>query len=95
MHGWESVDTGRCVRCAIYTEKSDLLFGHDGRAYCLSCGVPPVPRSTQQQPQPTTREDVVWVAALRSPIEQRARVVAGAMLLLTLAFPLTACVSQL
>jgi hypothetical protein len=93
MHGWESFDTGRCVRCAIYTETSDLLFGHDGRAYCVSCGAPPAP-----PPRPRSavyREHLAWSSPDRSPNDQRVRLVVGAMLVLTLAFPLAACVSQL
>lgn len=87
MHGWETLDTARCARCRIYTETSDLTLGGDGHPYCGSCGGPSAP-----DPRASADE---WTARARSPLEQRARVVVGAMLLMTLAFPLAACVSQL
>ena len=85
---WESVETARCERCRIYTPRGDLVFGPDGKAYC--CGVPESAYRT------SARVEDSWVTVRhRTPIERTTRLVIGAMLAMTIAFPLAACCSQL
>ena len=83
---WESVETARCNRCRIFTPRSDLVFGPDGNSYC--CGIPGEAYRVA--------EDARRIAALRqTPLERTTRLVVAAMLVLTFAFPLAACCSQL
>lgn len=93
MHGWETLDTARCERCAIYTPTSDLVLGPDGRPYCLTCGAPPV--ATARRAGVSISVDDEWVRPPRTSADHRVRLVAGLMVLATLAFPLAACISQL
>ena len=94
MHGWETVETARCARCAIYTPTSDVVLGPDGRPYCLSCGAPRVTaaRSPASARQPFDDE---WVRPSNARTNPRVRLAVALMLVVTLAFPLAACVSQL
>jgi hypothetical protein len=92
MHGWETVDTARCTRCAIYTPTSDLVLGPDQKPYCIACG-PPVRTAP---PVSSLEEDwEVWASPARRTLERPARVVAALMVFGAIAFPLAACVSQL
>ncbi|MBX3231539.1 MAG: hypothetical protein KIT84_24075 [Labilithrix sp.] len=66
----------------MYTPTTELIFSA-GRAYCTSCGVPAV-------------ADVGdWELHAPKTLEHHARVAALVMLVVTLCFPLAACVSQL
>ncbi|MBX3209312.1 MAG: hypothetical protein KF764_30040 [Labilithrix sp.] len=93
MHGWATLDTARCARCRIYTATSDLTLGGDGQPYCSPCGGPPVV-APPASPARRASEDA-WTEPARSRLERRARVAVAAMLVVTFAFPLAACVSQL
>ena len=90
MHGWDTVETARCTRCAIYTPTCHLVLAPDGRAYCLSCGAP---ETTSAAVDDASAD--AWVRPPSAAADQRVRVVAAFMLLVTLAFPLAACVSHL
>ena len=90
MAGWTSVDTARCEACAIYTPKQDIVFGQDGRPYCVQCGAPPYASTASD-----ARPQVLIPPAYRSLIQDHVRVVVAAILLVALAFPIAACVSQL
>lgn len=93
MHGWKQVDTARCERCSVYTPTMDLVFSEDGRPYCTSCGVPP---ARVYVPRADVRAEVLeWLPMPRMRLEHHARVAALVMLVVTLCFPLAACVSQL
>ena len=131
--GWQTVETGRCSKCSVFTEKSELLFGKNGLAYCTSCGVPPSantasvnapvsepPRAgrwdawtkswwtarslrsearTFFRPRPVANPYAAAVMAMppmyRNVIQHHVRYIIGAILLVTLSFPIAACVSQL
>ena len=81
MHGWHSVDTARCVTCAVYTPTADLRSGPDGKPYCVLCGIPP------------SIDD--WVVLPRPALTRTARIVACVMLLVPVVSMLAACASQL
>lgn len=91
MHGWESVDTARCSGCGIYTPTSDLRLAKDGRPYCFACPEPAATRPTSV----SLDDDWLEVGVRHPALEKRARVTAAVMLIVTLAFPLAACASQL
>lgn len=79
---WDAVETARCAGCGVYGDRSDLVLGPDGNAYC--CGVP------LDAYVVVTRRDVAPDRVARAT-----RLIIGTMLLVTLAFPLAACCSQL
>jgi hypothetical protein len=91
MGGWTMVDTARCVRCRIYTERSELLFTEDGRPCCITCGL----RSDFSDVDASPPGEA-WVIADRpGPLEPRVRIAAALMVFATLAFPIAAFLSQL
>ena len=94
MHGWETVETARCARCAVYTPTCDVVLGPDGRPYCLSCGAP---STTAPRSPATAREpfDDEWVRPPRARAGQHIRLAVAVMLIVTFTFPLAACASQL
>lgn len=92
MHGWESVETVRCSGCGIYTPTSDLRLAPGGRPYCFACPAPAASPRREPRGDGMSFEEG-WPR--RSPIERSARVTAAVMLIVTLAFPLAACASQL
>lgn len=101
MHGWKQVDTARCERCSVYTPTTDLVFSTDGRPFCTGCGVPktaPPPRPRVYAAPSHVGSDAGladWAPSPQLHLEHHARVAALVMLVVTLCFPLAACVSQL
>lgn len=101
MHGWKQVDTARCERCAVYTPTTDLVFSADGRPFCSVCGVPktaapPAPKARVYVPAADVGVSVDWAAPYPPMrLDHHARVAALVMVVVTLCFPLAACVSQL
>lgn len=102
MHGWKQVDTARCERCSVYTPTTDLVFSSDGRPYCSTCGVPktaakPAPKARVYVPAADVNVSSDWAASpyARTRLDHHARVAALVMVVITLCFPLAACVSQL
>ena len=96
MHGWESVETVRCAGCAIYTPRGDVVLDRDGRPRCGPC-LPAAPAPEVEVPSSVADDE--WVVARRPASLAWApgpvRMAIAALLILTLAFPIAACVSQL
>jgi hypothetical protein len=83
---WKSVDTVRCIRCAVFTPTDDILYTTSGDAYCTTCGAPPV------SIRPPVSPIAVSTAHLRkSPVA----IAAAAVLAVVMSFFVAACASQL
>jgi hypothetical protein len=110
MNGWASVDLAPCVRCAVYVDTTELGRASDGHRYCATClvareGHGPRAREAARAYEAADAHaeearDVDatddWALPTAGPtLDRRAKLVAGAMLLVTLAFPIAACFSQL
>jgi hypothetical protein len=85
MGGWTFVETVRCARCRVFTPENEVVSHGNGRRLCLGCA--PLEASSWVAPPIPSYEAL----RTRGPV----RVVAAVMLLLTMAFPFAACVSQL
>jgi hypothetical protein len=88
------IETARCARCAVYTPIEDLRRATSGLLYCDVCGVPP---ASARAPSwtPSWEDDLSWVRRSNGFVLDRpTRIVAGLMIVITLVFPLAACLSQ-
>lgn len=84
---WQTIDTVRCTRCAVFTPTDDLAFATDGSTYCVSCGPPPVIDLESLVSDPPRRPRNL----ARSPLA-----IAAAAVAFTIAgFFVAACASQL
>jgi hypothetical protein len=95
MKRWSTVTTVRCAGCSVFTPEGEILLGTRGEALCGGCA------ASQAVPADAAGErEQDWVVELRPAIGwDRAgpgpvRAVAAAMVVLALAFPLAACLSQ-
>jgi hypothetical protein len=85
---WTSIDTVRCVRCAVFTPTDDILYTTSGDAYCTTCGAPPVSMRRPVSP--------IAVSTARAHLKKNPVFVAAAAVAAVVAsFFVAACASQL
>ncbi len=87
---WQTIDTVRCMRCAVFTETDDLRRAPDGTLFCVTCG-PPAPAKLDEDLEALAAEPRRATKRSRSPV-----VIAAAAVAVTVAgFFAAACASQL
>jgi hypothetical protein len=96
MKRWSTVTTVRCAGCTVFTPEGEIVWDGRGRALCTGCAAT---RPVDAGAGKTGVEVHEWVEIkpampwdLRRPGPVRA--VAAAMVVLALAFPVAACLSQ-